>query len=152
MWCLSLSDLLHLVWKNNQNSSKILQFKKYWNKNHWKLNQLFEEDGVAAAAELSAGRSCSWLTAVRSRPGTSRSGSCTAATAFKDTGKAPVEPEVAIHRMRITLTSRSGKSLEKVCADLIRGAKEKNLKVKGPVWMPTKTQNNYKENSLWGRF
>uniref|UniRef100_A0A8C6J661 Small ribosomal subunit protein uS10 n=1 Tax=Melopsittacus undulatus TaxID=13146 RepID=A0A8C6J661_MELUD len=26
-----------------------------------------------------------------------------------------------------------------VCADLIRGAKEKNLKVKGPVRMPTKT-------------
>lgn len=25
-----------------------------------------------------------------------------------------------------------------VCADLIRGAKEKNLKVKGPVRMPTK--------------
>uniref|UniRef100_A0A2K6T1K1 Small ribosomal subunit protein uS10 n=1 Tax=Saimiri boliviensis boliviensis TaxID=39432 RepID=A0A2K6T1K1_SAIBB len=40
--------------------------------------------------------------------------------AFKDTGKTPVEPEVAV------------KSLEKVCADLIRGAKEKNLKVKGP--------------------
>uniref|UniRef100_A0A2R9B769 Small ribosomal subunit protein uS10 n=1 Tax=Pan paniscus TaxID=9597 RepID=A0A2R9B769_PANPA len=48
--------------------------------------------------------------------------------AFKDTGKTPVEPEVAIHRIRIT-----------VCADLIRRAKEKNLKVKGPVRMPTKT-------------
>ncbi|XP_019469583.1 serine/threonine-protein kinase mos isoform X1 [Meleagris gallopavo] len=61
-----------------------------------------------------------------------------AAMAFKDTGKAPVEQEVAIHRIRITLTSRNVKSLEKVCADLIRGAKEKNLKVKGPVRMPTK--------------
>ena len=61
------------------------------------------------------------------------------AGAFKDTGKTPVEPEVAIHRIRITLTSRNVKSLEKVCADLIRGAKEKNLKVKGPVRMPTKT-------------
>ncbi|XP_029699008.1 LOW QUALITY PROTEIN: 40S ribosomal protein S20-like [Takifugu rubripes] len=58
---------------------------------------------------------------------------------FQDTGKAPVEPRVAIHRIRITLTSRNVKSLEKVCADLIRGAKEKNLKVKGPVRMPTKT-------------
>ena len=28
--------------------------------------------------------------------------------------------------------------LEKVCADLIRGAKDKQLKVKGPVRMPTK--------------
>merc|ERR1719455_21450 len=29
--------------------------------------------------------------------------------------------------------------LEKVCQDLIRGAKDKELKVKGPVRMPTKT-------------
>ena len=29
-------------------------------------------------------------------------------------------------------------ALEKVCADLIRGAKDKELKVKGPVRMPTK--------------
>ena len=59
--------------------------------------------------------------------------------AFKDTGKTPVEPEVAIHQIRITLTSRNVKSLEKVCADLIRGAKEKNFKVKGPVGMSTNT-------------
>uniref|UniRef100_A0ABI8A0E6 Small ribosomal subunit protein uS10 domain-containing protein n=1 Tax=Felis catus TaxID=9685 RepID=A0ABI8A0E6_FELCA len=52
--------------------------------------------------------------------------------AFKDTGKTPMEPEVAIHQIRITLTSHKVKSLEKVCADLIRGAKKKNLKVKGP--------------------
>uniref|UniRef100_A0A8C6CW44 Small ribosomal subunit protein uS10 domain-containing protein n=1 Tax=Moschus moschiferus TaxID=68415 RepID=A0A8C6CW44_MOSMO len=57
--------------------------------------------------------------------------------AFKDTGKTPVEPEVAIHRIRITLTSCNMKSLEKVCADPIRGAKEKNLKVKGPVRIPS---------------
>ncbi|XP_006846721.1 PREDICTED: 40S ribosomal protein S20-like [Chrysochloris asiatica] len=57
----------------------------------------------------------------------------------QDTGKTPMEPEVAIHRIRITLTSRNVKSLEKVCADLIRGAKDKNLKVMNPVWMPTKT-------------
>ncbi|XP_005871039.1 PREDICTED: 40S ribosomal protein S20 [Myotis brandtii] len=55
------------------------------------------------------------------------------------TGKTPVDPEVAIHRIRITLTSHNVKSLEKVCADLIRGAKEKNLKVKGPVQILTKT-------------
>ena len=35
--------------------------------------------------------------------------------------------------------SRNVKSLEKVCQDLIRGAKDKELKVKGPVRMPTKT-------------
>ncbi|XP_032611134.1 small ribosomal subunit protein uS10-like, partial [Hylobates moloch] len=56
-----------------------------------------------------------------------------------NSGNTPVEPEVVIHRIRITVTSRKVKSLKKVCADLIRGAKEKNLKVKGPVRMPTKT-------------
>ena len=72
---------------------------------------------------------------------------------FKDT-KGIEEPP--IHRIRITLTSRNVKSLEKgtikvaiatfsrfssrgpVCADLIRGAKDKQLRVKGPVRMPTK--------------
>ncbi|XP_039103626.1 40S ribosomal protein S20-like [Hyaena hyaena] len=59
--------------------------------------------------------------------------------AFKDPEKTPMEPEVVIHQIRMTLTSHSVKSLEKVCADLIRGAKEKNLKMKAPVQMPTKT-------------
>jgi len=43
------------------------------------------------------------------------------------------------HRIRITLSSKNVKSLEKVCADLIKGAKDqKLLKVKGPVRLPTK--------------
>ncbi|KAL3905987.1 MAG: hypothetical protein SGPRY_010716 [Prymnesium sp.] len=46
---------------------------------------------------------------------------------------------VKVHRIRITLTSRNVKNLEKVCADLIKGAKDKRLKVKGPVRLPTKT-------------
>eukprot|EP00088_Acartia_fossae_P060878 TRINITY_DN72_c0_g1_i2.p2 TRINITY_DN72_c0_g1~~TRINITY_DN72_c0_g1_i2.p2 ORF type:complete len:118 (-),score=53.64 TRINITY_DN72_c0_g1_i2:137-490(-) len=56
---------------------------------------------------------------------------------YKD-GKA-VEEEEKVHRIRITLTSRNVPSLEKVCAELVKGAKEKSLKVKGPVRMPTKT-------------
>ncbi|XP_006864257.1 PREDICTED: 40S ribosomal protein S20-like [Chrysochloris asiatica] len=77
---------------------------------------------------------------------------------FKGTRKTPVEPEVAIHRIRITLTSRNVKLLEKVCADLIRGAKDKNLKVKGRVRMPTKTENHNKKipcgegPKTWDRF
>ena len=59
-------------------------------------------------------------------------------SAYKD-GKGGSGEEQVIHRIRITLTSRTVKSLEKVCADLIQGAKEKELKVKGPVRMPTKT-------------
>ncbi|XP_038954174.1 small ribosomal subunit protein uS10-like [Rattus norvegicus] len=79
--------------------------------------------------------------------------------AFKDTRKTPVEPEVAIHRIRITLNSHNVKSLEKVCADLIRGAKEKNLKEKGPVRMPTQTLRITTRKTpcgegfeTWGRF
>ena len=49
-----------------------------------------------------------------------------------------VAPSAALHRIRITLTSRNVKNLEKVCADLIKGAKDKRLKVKGPVRLPTK--------------
>ncbi|KAI4968012.1 hypothetical protein ZWY2020_002847 [Hordeum vulgare] len=45
------------------------------------------------------------------------------------------------HRIRITLSSKSVKNLEKVCSDLVKGAKEKHLKVKGPVRMPTKVLN-----------
>merc|ERR1712131_494964 len=56
---------------------------------------------------------------------------------YKD-GKG-VEEEEKVHRIRITLTSRNVPSLEKGGAGLIRGAKEKDLKVKGPVRMPTKT-------------
>ncbi|EIE89989.1 hypothetical protein G6F62_007456 [Rhizopus arrhizus] len=44
-----------------------------------------------------------------------------------------------IHRIRITLTSRNVKNLEKVSADLVQRAKDKQLKVRGPVRLPTKT-------------
>eukprot|EP00210_Caulerpa_lentillifera_P006861 g6558.t1 len=48
-------------------------------------------------------------------------------------------PAAQAHRIRITLTSRDVKNLEKVCAELITGAKQKGLNVKGPVRIPTKT-------------
>ena len=54
-------------------------------------------------------------------------------------GKEEEVPAAQLHRIRITLTSRNVKNLEKVCADLIKGAKDKRLKVKGPVRLPTKT-------------
>ncbi|OCK84416.1 ribosomal protein S1 [Lepidopterella palustris CBS 459.81] len=43
-----------------------------------------------------------------------------------------------IHKIRITLTSKNVKSLEKVCQELIDRAKTKDLRVKGPVRLPTK--------------
>ncbi|XP_075245540.1 small ribosomal subunit protein uS10-like [Convolutriloba macropyga] len=56
-------------------------------------------------------------------------------------GKTGVEEgaKAQVHKLRITLTSTNVKSIEKVCADLIKGAKDKKLPVKGPVRMPTKT-------------
>nr|XP_012421589.1 PREDICTED: 40S ribosomal protein S20-like [Odobenus rosmarus divergens] len=54
--------------------------------------------------------------------------------------------EPAIHRIR---TSRKVKSLEKVCADVIRGTKEKNLKVKGLVQMPTKALRITTRKTPW---
>merc|ERR1712118_319690 len=46
--------------------------------------------------------------------------------------------EAKLHRIRITLTSRNVKALEKVCADLVGGARDKQLHVAGPVRLPTK--------------
>lgn len=42
------------------------------------------------------------------------------------------------HKIRITLTSRKVKELEKVCEELVRGAKQKKSIVKGPVRLPTR--------------
>ncbi|PFH35393.1 ribosomal protein RPS20 [Besnoitia besnoiti] len=47
--------------------------------------------------------------------------------------------EQRLHRIRITLTSKDLKSIERVCTELITGAKEKNLQVAGPVRLPVKT-------------
>ncbi|CAE7724752.1 RPS20B, partial [Symbiodinium pilosum] len=41
--------------------------------------------------------------------------------------------EQRLHRIRITLSSRDVRALEKVCTDLVTGAKAKELKVAGPV-------------------
>jgi len=41
-------------------------------------------------------------------------------------------------KIRITLNSGNVKSVEKVCSDLIKEAKQQRLTVKGPVRMPTK--------------
>ena len=70
-------------------------------------HELSEEVAVAAAAQCCSARLCSWLTTVHSRPGTRWSGSHAAAMAFKDTGKTPVEPEVTIYQIRITLASQN---------------------------------------------
>ncbi|KAF9790337.1 40S ribosomal protein S20 [Thelephora terrestris] len=54
-----------------------------------------------------------------------------------DATGAPLPP-AKIHKIRITLTSGNVKNLEKFSNDLINRAKDKNLRVKGPVRLPTK--------------
>ncbi|TID14008.1 40S ribosomal protein S20 [Venturia nashicola] len=51
----------------------------------------------------------------------------------KDFGEGP-----KVHKIRITLTSKDVKALEKVSTELIDRAKTKELRVKGPVRLPTK--------------
>lgn len=58
--------------------------------------------------------------------------------AMKPTKPGLEDAQEQIHKIRITLSSKNVKNLEKVCADLVRGAKDKRLRVKGPVRMPTK--------------
>jgi len=57
----------------------------------------------------------------------------------KDVGAPGMEETMGqVHRIRITLTSRNVKNIEKVCADLKKGALDKKLSVSGPVRLPTK--------------
>ncbi|CAG9460618.1 unnamed protein product [Pedinophyceae sp. YPF-701] len=55
---------------------------------------------------------------------------------MKAQGEAP-----DMNRIRMTLTSKNVKAVEKACSDLIRGTKDRAGvdRVKGPVRMPTKT-------------
>ena len=61
------------------------------------------------------------------------------ATLKAENPEKPGQETAPIHRIRITLTSCNVRSLEKVCSDLISGAKKQKLRVKGPIRMPTKT-------------
>ncbi|PSS05494.1 hypothetical protein PHLCEN_2v3776 [Hermanssonia centrifuga] len=56
----------------------------------------------------------------------------------KEYDAAGAVPTAKIHKIRITLTSSNVKNLEKFSTDLINRAKDKQLRVKGPVRLPTK--------------
>lgn len=62
-------------------------------------------------------------------------------TAMKQTKLGVEESRDQLNRIRITLSSRDVKNLEKVCADLVKGAKDKQLRIKGPIRIPTKVLN-----------
>ncbi|KAB5542512.1 ribosomal protein S10 domain-containing protein [Coniochaeta sp. 2T2.1] len=72
----------------------------------------------------------------------------------KDFGEAP-----KTHKIRITLTSRKVQALEKVCRELIERAKGKDLRVKGPVRLPsrnlqitTRKTPNGEGSKTWDKF
>merc|ERR1712168_341920 len=44
-----------------------------------------------------------------------------------------------VHKIRITITSKNCAAIERISNELVEAAKDKQLKVKGPVRMPTKT-------------
>ena len=54
----------------------------------------------------------------------------------KEAGTAPADE--AVHRIRMTLTSRNVQNLEKVCTSLKEAFTKEKLHVSGPVRMPTK--------------
>jgi len=57
---------------------------------------------------------------------------------FQKPDKSQATEGPKIHKIRITLTSRKVKALEKVSAELLERAKSKGLTPKGPVRLPTK--------------
>merc|ERR1712137_98282 len=70
-------------------------------------------------------------------------GEMSGAPVKKPTEKAAAGEEEQYLRIRITLTSRNLPALEKVCGELIKGAKKNQssldrLKVRGPARLPTK--------------
>ncbi|KAJ7600872.1 ribosomal protein S10 domain-containing protein [Mycena floridula] len=56
----------------------------------------------------------------------------------KEYDAAGAVPAAKIHKIRITLTSSNVANLEKFSLDLINRAKSRQLRVKGPVRLPTK--------------
>ncbi|KAJ9459629.1 uS10 - 40S ribosomal protein S20 [Diplonema papillatum] len=54
--------------------------------------------------------------------------------------KKPTQDATATsHKIRIVLSSRKVPALERACTDLVKRAKDEQLRVKGPIRMPTKT-------------
>merc|ERR1712235_11352 len=54
-------------------------------------------------------------------------------------GKEEVQEGEQEHKIRITITSKNCSAIERISNELVKAARDKNLKVKGPVRIPTKT-------------
>merc|ERR1711990_1185556 len=58
---------------------------------------------------------------------------------YEKEGKEEVQEGEQEHKIRITITSKNCSAIERISNELVKAARDKNLKVKGPVRMPTKT-------------
>merc|ERR1712025_216689 len=93
---------------------------------------IFESD-FDCLTDCKSGSTCSPLLSLI------KSASETKMSAYKE-GKEGVEASAEQeHKIRITITSKNCGAIERISNELVKAAKDKNLKVKGPVRMPTKT-------------
>merc|ERR1711990_204269 len=58
---------------------------------------------------------------------------------YKDGKEDLQQDQDQTHKIRITITSKNCGAIERISNELVKAAKDKQLKVKGPVRMPTKT-------------
>merc|ERR1711978_223582 len=58
---------------------------------------------------------------------------------YKDGKEDLQQDQEQVHKIRITITSKNCGAIERISNELVKAAKDKQLKVKGPVRMPTKT-------------
>merc|ERR1711981_490653 len=58
---------------------------------------------------------------------------------FKEGKEDLQQDQEQVHKIRITITSKNCGAIECISNELVKAAKDKQLKVKGPVRMPTKT-------------
>merc|ERR1711997_1295163 len=58
---------------------------------------------------------------------------------YKDGKEDLQQDQDQTHKIRITITSKNCGVIERISNELVKAAKDKQLKVKGPVRMPTKT-------------
>merc|ERR1712231_4044 len=78
---------------------------------------------------------------------------------YEKEGKENVQEQDQEHKIRITITSKNCSAIERISNELVKAAKDENLKVKGPVRMPTKTLRittrktpNGEGSKTWDRF
>merc|ERR1712106_923944 len=78
---------------------------------------------------------------------------------YEKEGKENIQEQDQEHKIRITITSKNCSAIERISNELVKAAKDKNLKVKGPARMPTKTLRitprktpNGEGSKTWDRF